>query len=304
MEKLRSTIQSTIIESVTLLLNEQNAEKSRFNDTIALIICEYIGYTNFINYKYGYPPDGKLFDTQYSTCEPFGFISGQTVKTLDGIAVVIGVAPLPNKNPLQYELYFDLLPEYNKQKFEIAFNQRRCFPKWKKQEFIDNGFILLDGFVNIWGQNWHSFNPNQIQWWKHKQYEINNPTNMPTDINTINTNTQTETQIYKYDSSDLSLWFWICDVRRNLHIEHYGKKEISCEKYNKITSKKIDKLDIGRSFIFTNKEKQRVYLITKIEPYIGYQINVESRHCRKILKGIYLKENNNNNMDIIQDNQD
>eukprot|EP01084_Bolivina_argentea_P302526 522181_1 len=157
-------------ESACSWLNK--TDQSLFTSDLCILIAEFTGYNRFINYKFGYPPNNKPFDTNDSICKSYGYLSGQRVQTPEGNATVIGVAPIPPEYDYQNqtvnnaittpnELFFDLDADEN------GLNRRKCWLTYKQQQFNDNGFVLLNNGsrINIWGQSFHSFSGKQ--WWNN-----------------------------------------------------------------------------------------------------------------------------------------
>eukprot|EP01083_Nonionella_stella_P060839 158657_1 len=274
MEKFRDTIQSAIIKNASLLIDDHDEEQSDFDDHIALLICEYSGYTDFISYKWNYPPNKHPFDTRVSSCTPFGFLAGQRVFTIDGEAICIGVAPSQDDAP-QDALYFDL---FNRNTTKWI---RLCYPLWKREQFMDKGFALLDGFINIWGQGFHTFKLTDTEWWRDEQYAIGNPLSMPTTIPPMASMAPIPTAPIHIitEESDLSLWYWSGPKLDLSKLDKYQNT------YDEDTCTRIDGLDIGRSWIYSNHHTKRVYLIIKTATDSGYQVNMDSRYVRRILKG-------------------
>merc|ERR1712228_353228 len=81
-------------------------------------------------------------------------------------------------------------------------------------------------------------------------------------------------------TEDESSWFWSSKWTFDVS-----------DKYDKEISANIEMLDIGRSLIWTSsKDSNRMYLLAKMSSTHGYQINVETRFCRKIIRGSILQK--------------
>merc|ERR1712228_15321 len=118
LREFRYPISFAICESACSWLDE--SDQSLFNSDLGILIAQFMGYNQFINYKWNYPPNGKPFNTADAICESFGFLAGQRVQTPEGNAMtVIGVAPVPPNYDYQnrrmhddntpiFELFFDL----------------------------------------------------------------------------------------------------------------------------------------------------------------------------------------------------